>query len=121
MTDEGGRVDLTSEEKNWAVFAHLATFAGFIVPLGNIIGPLVIWLMKRDQSAFVDHHGKEALNFNISFTIYAIVAAVSIIVLVGLALLPIVLITWLVLVIVAAVRASSGEYYVYPFTMRLVT
>ena len=69
MSDiQGGA--LTSEEKNYAMLAHLLALAGLILPFGSIIGPLVIWLIKKDESPFVDKNGKESLNFQISTTIY---------------------------------------------------
>jgi len=75
------------EERNWGMFCHLAALAGFIIPLGNVIGPLVIWLMKKDESQFVDDQGKESVNFQISFIIYALVAALLVIVVIGIVLL----------------------------------
>jgi uncharacterized Tic20 family protein len=84
-----------------------------------LVGPFVVWLWKRDIP-YVDEQGKEALNFNISFLLYGIASAVLIILLVGLLLLPIVFVTWFVLVIVASVRASAGEDYRYPFTLRFI-
>jgi hypothetical protein len=63
-------LESNSEERNWAMTCHLASFAGYVLPLGNIIGPLVAWLMKRDEFPLVDDQGKEALNFQISMTIY---------------------------------------------------
>lgn len=76
--------------------------------------------MKKDESRFVDHHGKEAINFQISVTIYTFIAAISIIVLLGIVLLPAVLIFDLVLTIIAAIKANDGAYYRYPLTIRLV-
>lgn len=110
---------LTQEAKNWAVIAHLAALIN-IVGIPSVIGPLVVWLLKKEEDPFIDYHGKEALNFNISFMIYGIVAGLLILLAIGLVLLPIVLITWVVLVIIGAVRASNGEYYRYPMTIRLV-
>lgn len=107
------------EAKNWAVIAHLSALVN-IVGIPSVIGPLVVWLLKKDEDPFIDYHGKEALNFNISFMIYGIVSGLLILVAIGLVLLPIVLITWLVLVIIGAVRTSNGEYYRYPLTIRLV-
>ncbi|GBD85557.1 hypothetical protein BMS3Abin02_01966 [bacterium BMS3Abin02] len=107
------------EAKNWAVVAHLAALVN-IVGIPSVIGPLVVWLLKKDEDPFIDYHGKEALNFNISFLIYGIVSGLLILVAIGLVLLPVVLITWLVLVIIGAVRTSNGEYYRYPLTIRLV-
>lgn len=109
---------ITGEAKNWAALSHLSAFAMFFgVPA--LVGPFVVWLLKRDIP-YVDQQGKEALNFNISFLIYGIASAFLIIFLVGLLLLPIVLVTWFVLVIVAAVKAAAGEDYRYPLTLRLI-
>ncbi|MFZ0492047.1 MAG: DUF4870 domain-containing protein [Acidimicrobiia bacterium] len=109
----------TAESKNWAAIAHFSAFVMF-VGIPSFIGPLVVWLMKKDQDEFVAMNAKEALNFNISFFLYGIISALLIILAVGLLLLVIVGIAWLVLVVVAGVKASSGEPYVYPFTLRLV-
>jgi len=111
---------VTQDARNWAVIAHLAALVN-IVGVPAVIRPLVVWLLKKDEDPFIDYHGKEALNFNISFMIYGIVAGLLIFVAIGLVLLPIVLITWLVLVIIGAVRTSNGEYYRYPMTIRLVS
>lgn len=108
------------QEKNWALFCHLGGFCGYIIPLGNIIVPLVIWLIKRDESSFVNQHGKEALNFNVSFTIYAIIAGLLCLLLIGFVLLPVILIMQIVFIINAAMHASRGEYYRYPLTIRLI-
>jgi uncharacterized Tic20 family protein len=110
---------LSAESKNLATLSHLSAFATFI-GIPPLVGPLVMWLVKKDDP-FVADQAREALNFNISFLIYAIAAAISIILIVGLIALPAVLIAWFVLVIVAAVRASRGESYRYPFTMRFVS
>jgi len=108
-------------DRTWDLLCHLLALTGLIgVPLGNILGPLVIWLIKKDQLPSVDAHGKESLNFQISMTIYAIVAAISIFAIIGFVLLPAVIITDLILVIIAAVKASNGEFYRYPLTIRFL-
>jgi len=109
-----------SDERMWAMLCHLSAFAGYLVPFGNIIGPLVIWLIKKDQYAFVDDQGKEALNFQISITIWAAVAVVLCFVIIGIPLLIAVLIFSVVMTIIAAIKANGGEYYRYPLTIRLV-
>ncbi len=109
---------VTIDEKNWAVLSHLSAFVMFL-GIPALVGPLVIWLLKRDLP-YVDDQGKEALNFNLSFLIYGIVSAFLVILLIGLVLLPIVFVTWFVLVIVASVKAAAGEHYRYPLTMRFV-
>ncbi len=112
--------EVSQEERNWAMAAHLSALVT-VVGVPSLVGPLVVWLIKKDQLPFVDDQGREALNFNISFLIYGVVAAISMFVLVGFLLLPIVIIAWLVLVIVAAVRASGGERYRYPLTIRFIS
>ena len=110
----------SSDERMWGMLCHLSTFAGYLIPFGNIVGPLVVWLIKKDEYAFVDDQGKEALNFQISITIYSLISAVLIFVIVGLPLLLAVIVFDLVMTIVAAVKANGGEYYRYPLTMRFV-
>lgn len=103
------------------MLCHLSAFAGFVVPLGNIWGPLVVWLIKREQDPEVDAHGKESLNFQISITIYMVVSAILVLVLVGILLLIGFTIFWFVVVIVASIRANAGEFYRYPLTIRFIT
>ncbi|MCC6699267.1 MAG: DUF4870 domain-containing protein [Candidatus Hydrogenedentes bacterium] len=109
------------EELTWAMFCHLAALAMFVgIPFGNIIGPLVVWLVKKDQYAFVNDQGKEALNFQISVTIYGIIAAVLCLVLIGFLLLPILLLFQLIYTIIGGIKANQGEYFRYPFTIRFL-
>ena len=110
----------TKDDRTWAMLCHLSGLAGYVVPFGNIFGPLIIWLIKRDQSWFVDDQGKEALNFQISWAIYMIVSIIAILVLVGIVLVGIVAIGGLVLLIVAAVKANEGVSYRYPLTIRFI-
>jgi hypothetical protein len=109
---------ISSDSRNLALLSHLSAFITF-VGIPSVVGPLVMWLLNRDDP-YVEAQAKEALNFNISFTLYGIAAAISIILLVGLLALPAVLITWFVLVIVASVKAANGESYRYPLTIRFV-
>ena len=111
---------LSQQERTWGMVCHLAALAGYIIPFGNVVGPLAIWLLKKDQFWFVNDQGKEALNFQISFTIYAIGAGIAIIVLIGIVLLPLIAVLGLVLIIVAAVKANEGVAYRYPLTIRFI-
>jgi len=108
------------KEKNWAMGCHLIAFAGFVIPFGNVIGPLVIWLIKKDESAFIDDQGKESLNFQISITIYFIASIFLSLFLIGIPLLLAVGVFFIVMVIIAGVKASNGEKYRYPLCIRLV-
>lgn len=114
------QLDSNPESRMWAMLAHLSALSGFVIPFGNIIGPLVIWLVKRDEMSFVNDQAKEALNFNISMTIYMVVAGVLVFMLIGIPLLIVLGIAWLVLAILAAVKANEGTAYRYPLTLRLV-
>jgi len=105
----------------WATLCHLAALAGFIgIPLGWVLGPLIIWLIKRNDFAFVDRHGKEALNFQISMTIYGFVCFLLVFVLIGIPLLLAAGILDIVFTIVAAVKANNGEDYRYPLSIRFI-
>ena len=121
----------SAEEKQWAMFAHLSALAGGLLTSavggwGTFIGPLVIWLVKKDTMKFVDDQGKEALNFNITIAIACFALLLLSIVTLGIGLIlaiplwVIIAIAWLVLTIVAAVKANNGEFYRYPMTLRLV-
>jgi uncharacterized Tic20 family protein len=109
-----------TQELNWGMACHLAALSGFIIPFGNVIGPLVIWLIKKDESEFVDDQGKESLNFQISICIYAVIAALLILVIIGIFLLVGLGVFVLVMVILGTVKASKGERFRYPLTLRLI-
>lgn len=108
------------EERTMAMLCHLSALAGFIIPFGNIVGPLIFWLINKDKMPYVDDQGKESLNFQITVTIASIISAVLIVVLIGFLLIFAVLIFWLIFTIIASVKASNGEYYRYPLTIRLI-
>jgi len=110
-----------SEDKTWALFAHLGglcTFIGF--PVGHILVPLVIWLIKRDTMPFVKTHALESLNFQISMLIYGIIAGLLIFILIGYAVLAVLFIFNVVVCIQAAMKANAGETFEYPLNLRLV-
>ncbi len=113
--------EVTSDERTWAIVTHAAAFAGFVFPFGNILGPLLIWAIKKNDSAFVNENGINAINFQITWTILLLLAALSVIVLIGLLLLPLVAVAWFVLVIIAIIRASNDEVYEYPLTLEIVS
>ncbi len=111
---------LTSEERQWAMFIHISALTGFVIPFGNIIGPLVLWQIKKDQSQFIDFHGKEAVNFQISMTIYLVVSFILIILLIGILLVAVIGILEVVFLIIAALKANDGVVYYYPLTIRFL-
>lgn len=111
---------ISQQERQMAMFTHLAAFAGFVIPLGHIIGPLVLWLIKRETMPFVDEQGKEALNFNITVTIAGIVCAVLMLVLIGYFLMVALMVLWFVFVLIATIKSGEGVAYSYPFSLRFI-
>ncbi|MYD37054.1 MAG: DUF4870 domain-containing protein [Dehalococcoidia bacterium] len=97
------------EERNWSMLAHLSAFAGLLFPFANIAAPLIVWLIFRARSDMVDYHGKRALNFQISMTIWIVLAVMFSFVLIGIPFLIGLSIVSIVWTIVAAVRASRGD------------
>jgi len=112
---------VSKDEQNWAMVCHLSALSGFLIPFGNLIGPLVVWLIKRGEMSLVDTHGKEALNFQITVTIALLICIPLMFVLIGIPLAFAIGIGALVLTIMAAVKVSNGELaYRYPFALRLL-
>jgi uncharacterized Tic20 family protein len=108
--------------RSWCVGCHLSALAGFVVPaFGHILGPLIVWLVKRGDAPEIDAHGKEALNFQISMLIYSVVAGILCLILIGFALLAVLHVLNVIFVIIAAIRASEGQLYRYPLTLRLIS
>src|SRR5213592_5281345 len=111
----------SSDVRTWCVLCHASALLGlFFHFLGHILGPLIVWLLKRGDSPEIDAYGKESLNFQISMLIYDAIAAILCIVFIG---IPILIALWIlntVLVITASVKAVEGKFYRYPFTIRLI-
>jgi uncharacterized protein len=111
----------SSDIRTWCVLCHAAALLGlFFHFLGHILGPLAVWLIKRGDSPEIDAHGKESLNFQISMLIYDAIALILCVFLIG---IPILIALWVantVLVIIASVKASQGEFFRYPLTIRLI-
>jgi len=100
---------------------HLVGLVGLPLPIvGNIVTPLIIWQIKKDDFPFVDEQGKEAVNFQISMSIYGLVAFVLIFACIGAFLLPAVYVLDLVFLLIAAVKANNGHHYRYPLTIRFI-
>lgn len=108
--------------RTWTVLCHASALLGvFFHFMGHLLGPLIVWLAKRHESAEIDAHGKEALNFQLSMLIYDAVAAVLCVVLIG---IPILILLWImntIFVIIASLQASDGKLYRYPITIRFLS
>ena len=120
----------TQNDKNYSSITHLSGFAGWFIPFGNIIAPLVMWIAKKNDSTYIDEHGKAAVNFQLSLILYGFLLAILIIPItiltLGLGLIAILIaiipaiILKIVLIISASIKASNGEYYDYPFTIQFI-
>lgn len=111
---------LSSIETTWAMVCHLSGFAGFVFPFANIIAPLLIWGIKRDTHPYLDDQGKEAINFQISITIYYIISAILIFLIVGLFLLPLLAAFQIIAMIIAAIESAHAKKFRYPLTIRFI-
>jgi len=119
----GANEELGKDARMWAMFCHLGGLAGLvpIVPaFGSIIAPLVIWQMKKNEFPFVDEQGKEAVNFQISMLLYAIICIPFCFICIGVFLLAAVGIVDIVLLLIAAIKANNGEHYRYPICIRFI-
>jgi uncharacterized Tic20 family protein len=111
----------SSSTRTWCILCHASALLGlFFHFLGHIFGPLIVWMLKRADSPEIDAHGKESLNFQLSMLIYDAAALILCFVLIG---IPILILLWIlntVLVIVASIKASDGQLYRYPLTIRFI-
>lgn len=117
LMEEG---EVTREDKQWGMLSHLGTFLGTVVPLGNFLVPFVIWQYYKDDSDFVSDHAKESLNFQLTLIIYYIIAGISVLVLIGIALLPLVYALSMIFPIIASIKTNEGKRYQYPFIIRFI-
>jgi uncharacterized Tic20 family protein len=124
-------VDPVRDERQWAMFAHLSALAGALLSswfggLAVFVGPLVIWLLKKDTMPFVDDQGKEALNFNITMAVIAFALLLVTLFTLGIGIIvtgplfAVLGLFWLIVTIIAAVRANEGVRYRYPLSVRLI-
>lgn len=112
---------VSKDERTWGMLSHLLALVGYtVIPFGNIIAPLLIWLVKKDQSQFVADQAKESLNFQISLTLYAVISGILVLVVIGIFMLIALYIAGIILTIMATIKANEGQMYRYPFTLRLI-
>ncbi len=127
------------DERAWGMLCHLAVFSSAVIPFGHILGPLIVWMVKKEQYPLVEDQGRESLNFQISMTIYAVIILIvfvasllgviagdyhdefpATLILAGAALLILALLNF-VFIIIAAIRAYRGEKYRYPLSIHFVS
>ncbi|WP_339496136.1 DUF4870 domain-containing protein [Pseudomonas sp. RA_105y_Pfl2_P56] len=121
MSDEQELLPKPSQEvRQWAMFCHLSALLGFWIPFGSLIGPLILWQVKRETDPFIDAQGKEALNFQITVAIASAICLLLMLLVIGFFLFGLLAIGALVLTIIGGVKANEGFPYRYPFTWRLI-
>jgi uncharacterized Tic20 family protein len=127
MTENDQNQDIQSvqvdqkQDRTWAMLCHLSALAMFILPfVGNIVGPLVVWLLKKDEMPIVDEEGKAALNFQITWSLAMLVAFILVIVFIGIFLALGLVAANLVVIIIAAVKTNNGEKFNYPLSLHLI-
>lgn len=108
------------EQRNMATIAHLSALAGYVIPFGSVLGPLVVWLMNREEMPIVGEHARRALNFQLTMLIGIVISLFLIFVVIGIPLLIVLGLMQLVLTIVAVVKANQGEDYRYPYSLEFI-
>lgn len=125
--NERGRImdpAVTDDQRTYTLLMHLSLLGASVIGPFTILIPIIMWQMKKDESAFVDDHGREAVNFQISMMIYSVLGAVLAVITLGLAailVVPFVTVLSIVGMIMAALAANRSEYFRYPMTLRLLT
>ncbi len=112
---------ISKEQRNWAMLAHLSGLLAFATIIGGLVGPFVLWLLRKDDMNFAADQAKEALNFQITVFLAGLISAILCLLLIGFLMLTLLAIADVVLIVIATVKASEGVAYRYPFCLRLIT
>ena len=110
------------DERNWGMLCHLSALAGYIIPIPfmNVIGPLIVYSVKKAEYDFVEDQGKESMNFQITMSIALVISGILVLLLIGIFLLILVGLVSLIFTVIGSVKAAQGEFYRYPFTIRFI-
>ena len=119
-TSEPTKTTHTADEKNWVLFTHLAGLAGQVFPFGGILGPLLVWQMKKQEMPFLDQHGKDAVNFQLSMALFMIISIPFMFIIIGIPALIALVFTQLIGTVLASIKAYNGEKYKYPLSLRFL-
>lgn len=111
---------LSETERNWSMLCHLSAFAGFFFPFGGIIGPLICWLTRRDESAWVNVNGRNSLNFQLSILLYIVLVSPLCFIIIGFPLIGMLITLKVICVIIASVKAPKGELFKYPLMIPFI-
>jgi uncharacterized protein len=111
---------LSETEKNWSMLCHLSAFGGFFFPFGSVIGPLICWLSKRDESAWININGRASMNFQLSILLYMVLCVPLCFIIVGFPIIFMLLTLKVICITIASIKASKGELFRYPFVIPFV-
>ena len=112
---------LTESERNWSMLCHLSAFAAFLFPFGGgIIGPLICWMSKRDESLWINENGKAALNFNLSILLYMVLISPLIFIVIGIPLIGMLFLFKYIFIVIASIKAGKGEEFKYPLSIPFI-
>lgn len=111
----------TPPDRTWNVLVHLSALCGYIIPLGHVLGPLLVWQLKKDTAPDVIPHGKEAVNFQLSCLLWAVIAGLLVFAVIGIPLLVAVGLMNVICVVIAAIKANNGTVWRYPLTIRFIS
>lgn len=106
------------DARTWAMICHLVALSGFIIPFGSLLGPLIVWAIKKDEDPFINDQGKEAINFQLTLLIGFVISFILMFVFIGILFIAVLVVYCVIMVIIAAMKANEGEQYRYPYTIR---
>lgn len=111
---------VTDDDRTWGAVAHLSALSGLLIPFGSMLGPLLVWRTRGQRTAFVGDQALEALNFNISVALALVTCLILVWLFVGILLTSVLVIYWIIMTVVATLKAGEGHSYRYPITLRLI-
>jgi uncharacterized Tic20 family protein len=111
---------LSETERNWSMLCHLSSFAGFFFPFGGVLGPLICWLSRKDDSQWVNINGRNSINFQLSVLLYMVLAIPLCFIIVGFPIIFVLVTLKVICVIIASIKASKGELFRYPFVIPFI-
>lgn len=114
------KIGLSETERNWAMLCHLSAFAGFFFPFGGVIGPLICWLTRKDESEWVNINGRNSLNFQLSILLYIVLAIPLCFIIIGIPIIIVLSTLKVICIIIASVKAPKGELFRYPLAIPFV-
>lgn len=110
----------SKDERTWGMLCHILSLAGLVIPLGSVIGPLVMWLIKKEESHFVDTQGKESLNFQLTILVAVLMCIPLAFIIIGIPIAILLSILSIVFPIMGGIKANEGKNYKYPYSIKFI-